>query len=106
MDLFEAVRSRQEELRVPGVAVGVLQNGEERHEGFGITSVENPLDVTPETRFQIGSISKTFTGSVVMYLVAQGSRTRAAGRATTSTTRAGGTTPSHATSSACGRCPS
>ncbi len=73
MDLFEAVRSRQEELRVPGVAVGVLQDGEERHEGFGITSVENPLDVTPETRFQIGSISKTFTGSVVMYLVAQGS---------------------------------
>jgi CubicO group peptidase (beta-lactamase class C family) len=73
VDLFEAVRARQEELRVPGVAVSVLQDGEERHEAFGVTSVENPLDVTPETRFQIGSISKTFTGTAVMHLVAEGS---------------------------------
>ena len=58
---------------MPGVAVGVLQDGEERHEGFGVTSVDNPLEVTPATRFQIGSISKTFTGTVVMYLVAEGS---------------------------------
>ena len=72
VDVFEAVRARQEELRVPGVAVGVLQDGEERHEAFGVTSVDNPLDVTPETRFQIGSISKTFTGTAVMYLVAEG----------------------------------
>jgi CubicO group peptidase (beta-lactamase class C family) len=73
VDVFEAVRARQEELRVPGVAVGVLQGGKERHEGFGVTSVDNPLEVTPDTRFQIGSISKTFTGTVVMYLVANGS---------------------------------
>src|SRR5881392_377984 len=62
----------QEELGVPGVAVGVLRDGRERHAGFGVTSVDNPLEVTPETRFQTGSISKTFTGTVVMYLVAQG----------------------------------
>ena len=73
MDVFEAVRARQEELRVPGVAVGVLQDDEERHEAYGITSVDNPLDVTPETRFQIGSISKTFTGTAAMELVADGS---------------------------------
>jgi CubicO group peptidase (beta-lactamase class C family) len=73
MDVFDAVSARQEELRVPGVAVGVLQDGEERHETFGVTSVDNPLDVTPETRFQIGSISKTFTGTAVMHLVAEGS---------------------------------
>ena len=72
MDVFEAVRARHKELGVPGVAVGVLQDGQERHGAFGITSVENPLDVTPETRFQIGSISKTFTGTAVMYLVAEG----------------------------------
>jgi CubicO group peptidase (beta-lactamase class C family) len=72
MDLFEEVRTAQEEHRVPGVAVGVLRDGEERHEGFGVTSVDNPLEVTPDTRFQIGSISKTFTGTVAMYLVAEG----------------------------------
>lgn len=73
MDVFEAVRARQEEMRVPGVAVGVLRDGEERHEAFGVTSLDNPVDVTPDTRFQIGSISKTFTGTAVMYLVAEGS---------------------------------
>jgi CubicO group peptidase (beta-lactamase class C family) len=54
------------------VAVGILQDGEERHEAYGVTSLENPLEATPETRFQIGSISKTFTGTTVMYLVADG----------------------------------
>ncbi|HST24849.1 MAG TPA: serine hydrolase domain-containing protein [Gaiellaceae bacterium] len=73
MDVFDAVRARMEELHVPGVAVGVLEDGEERHEGFGVTSVDNPLEVTPDTRFQIGSISKTFTGTAVMKLVAAGS---------------------------------
>ena len=72
MNVFEAVRVRQVEMHVPGVSVGVLQDGEERHEGFGVTSVDNPLEVTPETRFQIGSISKTFTGTAVMHLVAEG----------------------------------
>ncbi len=72
MNVFEAVRARQVEMQVPGVAVGVLRDGEERHEGFGVTSVDNPLEVTPETRFQIGSISKTFTGAAVMYLVGEG----------------------------------
>jgi beta-lactamase family protein len=70
--VFEAVRARREELGVPGVVVGVLQDGEERHEAFGVTSVENPLPVTPETRFQIGSTSKTFTATAVLYLVAEG----------------------------------
>ena len=72
MDIFDAVQARREELGVPGVAVGVLDVGVERHEGFGVTSVENPLEVTPETRFQIGSITKTFTGTAVIELVARG----------------------------------
>jgi CubicO group peptidase (beta-lactamase class C family) len=72
VDLFDAVRAAREEHQVPGVALGVLTGGEERHEGFGVTSVDNPLEVTPDTYFQIGSISKTFTGTVAMYLVADG----------------------------------
>lgn len=72
VDLFDAVRAAHQEHEVPGVCVGLLDNGEERHEGFGVTSVDNPLHVTPETRFQIGSISKTFTGTAAMYLAAEG----------------------------------
>jgi CubicO group peptidase (beta-lactamase class C family) len=72
VDVFEAVRATQEELDVPGVAVGLLERDAERHEAFGVTSVEHPLEVTAHTRFQTGSITKTFTGTVVLELVARG----------------------------------
>jgi CubicO group peptidase (beta-lactamase class C family) len=72
VDVFDAVSARREELGVPGVAVGVLQGGEERHIGLGVTSIDNPLEVTPDTRFQIGSITKTFLGTVALKLVARG----------------------------------
>jgi CubicO group peptidase (beta-lactamase class C family) len=57
---------------VPGVAVGVLQDGATNTAGFGVTSVENPLPVTGETYYQIGSITKTFTGTLIMRLVEAG----------------------------------
>lgn len=57
---------------VPGVALGVLAEGRRFTRGFGVTSVDNPLTVTDERLFQIGSISKTFPGTLVMQLVERG----------------------------------
>jgi CubicO group peptidase (beta-lactamase class C family) len=71
-DVQAAIRDAMEETGTPGVAVGMLHEGEEHVAGFGVTSVENPLDVTPETLFQVGSITKTFTGTTAMRLVADG----------------------------------
>jgi len=68
----EAVRASMEETQTPGVAVGLLHEGEEQVAGFGVTSTENPLEVTPDTLFQIGSITKTFTGTAAMRLVERG----------------------------------
>ena len=59
-------------LDIPGVAIGIYTKGKELTAGFGITSDENPLPVTEDTLFQTGSISKTFTGTVLMMLVEQG----------------------------------
>lgn len=59
-------------LSIPGVAVGIWHKGREQTAGFGVTSVENPLPVTPDTLFQVGSISKTFTGTMLMQLAEQG----------------------------------
>jgi CubicO group peptidase (beta-lactamase class C family) len=59
-------------LQVPGVAIGIYHKGEEIAAGFGITNVEHPLPVTVDTLFQTGSISKTFTGTLMMMLVEQG----------------------------------
>jgi CubicO group peptidase (beta-lactamase class C family) len=58
--------------RVPGVAVGISANGQEHLIGFGVTSVEHPLPVDPDTLFQIGSISKTFTATAIQRLLAVG----------------------------------
>src|SRR5262245_29199564 len=57
--------------QIPGVAIAILHKGKEYTQGFGVTSVENPLPVTPDTLFQVGSISKTFTGTLLMQLAEQ-----------------------------------
>src|SRR5215510_955865 len=59
-------------LSVPGAAVGVLHDHAIYVAGVGVTSVEDPLPVTPETLFQIGSTSKTFTATAAMQLVEEG----------------------------------
>ena len=70
--LVEFVDQKQAESRVPGIAVGIFHHGEITAQGFGVTNVDHPLPVTDTTLFQIGSITKTFTGTLVMRLVEQG----------------------------------
>jgi CubicO group peptidase (beta-lactamase class C family) len=67
--LGEFVTQTMERKNVPGVSVGILHRGEAATAGFGVTSVAHPLVVTDETLFQIGSITKTFTGTAIMRLV-------------------------------------
>ncbi|MCY4020278.1 MAG: serine hydrolase [Chloroflexi bacterium] len=68
----EQVEAWREELAVPGVTFGVSVSGESYSAGAGITSVDNPLPVTDETLFQIGSITKTVTATAMLRLVEQG----------------------------------
>ena len=70
--LQEKTESLAEEHHVPGVAVGIFYDGEERYAYHGITSVENPLAVRPSTLFQVGSITKTYTATAIMRLAAAG----------------------------------
>jgi CubicO group peptidase (beta-lactamase class C family) len=70
--LSEFITEVMEKNKVPGVALGVLYEGEIYTAGFGVTNVDHPLEVTPDTLFQIGSITKTFTATAMMRLVEQG----------------------------------
>lgn len=70
--IAQKIVSEMKRLQVPGVAIGIWHQGKEYAEGFGITSVEHPLPVTADTLFQTGSISKTFTGTMLMQLTEQG----------------------------------
>jgi CubicO group peptidase (beta-lactamase class C family) len=61
--------------QVPGLAIGLIQNGEVGYErGFGVTSVEADaaLPITPETIFRAGSVTKPMTATMVMRLVEDG----------------------------------
>lgn len=57
---------------VPGVAVGLVHNGEVTYATHGVTSVDTKLPVDEHTLFQFGSTGKTFTATAVMILVEQG----------------------------------
>lgn len=70
--LSEFVASQATELGVPGVAVGVLLDGQEIYASHGVTSLANPLPIDEKTLFPLASVSKTFTATALMCLVAQG----------------------------------
>ena len=57
---------------IPGAALGILMDGQEEHATFGVANLEANEAVTPDTLFQIGSISKTFTGTAIMRLIGEG----------------------------------
>ena len=70
--LDELVNKLIKEKGVPGVAVGIMHKGQTLTAGYGVTNIENTLPVTDETLFQIGSITKTYTGTAIMRLVEMG----------------------------------
>jgi CubicO group peptidase (beta-lactamase class C family) len=71
-NLSAEITAGMQRIPIPGLAVGVWDDGIEQTAGFGVTSVENPLPVTPDTLFQVGSISKTFTATALIMLLEAG----------------------------------
>lgn len=57
---------------VPGIAIGILRDGEVETSAFGVANRETGQPVMPAILFQVGSISKVFTATLVMQLVDEG----------------------------------
>ena len=70
--LSEFVTAQAAEFGIPGAAVGVWADGRERYACHGVTSIDNPLPVDPDTLFLLASITKTYTATAQMRLVADG----------------------------------
>lgn len=73
MRLSELARAH----RVPGAALGVLRVGPDGADelvqaSHGVLSTNTGVDVTDDSLFQIGSITKVWTTTVVMQLVDEG----------------------------------
>lgn len=62
--VMETAAESREKCHVPGMAFGVMADGEKLTEGLGVTDPRAPLGVDADTLFQIGSISKTFAGTL------------------------------------------
>src|SRR3954469_6077543 len=73
---FDAIialtEAKMREFQVPGVAIGIFDNGVVTTRGLGVTNIEEPLPITDHTVFPIASISKTFAATMMMRLVEQG----------------------------------
>lgn len=70
--LASLVDKKMVEYGVPGVAFGIVKNGEVRTRAFGVTNLDNPQPVTADTVFPLASITKTVVATAVMRLVEQG----------------------------------
>ncbi len=70
--LSEFVEATAAKFGMPGVAVGVWANGQELFACQGVTSVDNPLPIDQDTLYLLGSVTKTYTATALMCLVAGG----------------------------------
>lgn len=58
---------------VPGVAVGIIKDGQVFYsKGFGVSNINTRNPVTTETLFKTGSVSKVITATAIMQLVELG----------------------------------
>jgi CubicO group peptidase (beta-lactamase class C family) len=72
VSLQAAIQGEAARWNVPGISAGILRDGQTEICVTGATSLETGFPVTPGTLFQIGSISKIFTTTLIMRLCDQG----------------------------------
>jgi CubicO group peptidase (beta-lactamase class C family) len=70
--LTDCVETTSKKFNIPGVAVGVWADGKEIYACHGVTSIDNPLPIDQDTLFLLASVTKTFTATTLMRLVAEG----------------------------------
>ncbi|MDQ2682429.1 MAG: beta-lactamase family protein [Chloroflexota bacterium] len=66
------VREQMERWAIPGVSIATLRDGKVETGTWGIASIATGAPVQPETLFQVGSISKVFTTTLLMTFVDEG----------------------------------
>ena len=57
---------------IPGASIAVLKNGKIHTAAAGVLNIETNVNVTQDSIFQIGSITKLFTTTLIMQLVDEG----------------------------------
>lgn len=71
-DLNAYIRAIAKKHHVPAISVAVYMNGSMKKAACGVLNVETQVEADVDSVFQIGSISKVFTASLIMDLVDAG----------------------------------
>ena len=59
--------------QIPGLSVAVVREGKPLlMKGYGIANLEHSIPATEKTVYEVASVGKTFTATVVMMLVEDG----------------------------------
>ncbi len=68
----ELARQKLGRWTVPGAAPGILHEGATAFSSFGVTRLDTPQPVTPDTPFRVASTTKPFTATLAVTLVNDG----------------------------------
>ena len=72
-EVDDYIRAEMKERRIPGVALTIIQDGHRiKTAPYGLANIELNAPVTPETVFEIGSITKQFTAAGILMLEQEG----------------------------------
>lgn len=67
------INSEMQRRHIPGLALAVTRHGKMvKVKGYGVASVEHDVPVTPDTVFELASVTKQFTAAAIMLLVEEG----------------------------------
>src|ERR1700683_2112816 len=58
--------------RVPGAALGIWADGQEMLAAAGVLNCATGVGVTTDSLFQVGSITKVWTATMIMQLIEEG----------------------------------
>jgi len=69
----EYIQIELKKRQIPGLALVVIRGGEViKMKGYGFANLEHDVPVTPDTVFELASVTKQFTAAAVMVLVEEG----------------------------------
>ena len=67
------LRAEMQKRRIPGLALAVVRDGAVvKMAGYGFANLEHDVPVTPDTVFELASVTKQFTATAIMALVEDG----------------------------------
>lgn len=71
--LNDQVQAAVQAIHAPGTQVLIVRDGKVvLDRGYGVANVDRQIPVTPETQFEIGSVTKEFTAAAILQLKEQG----------------------------------